>query len=262
MKDTQYTMDSMADTLKKLYADELRFPSSKKKSPKIPTVDLSRKVRLIILLSALGVVSLMAATLTYNQIVSLREAVYSNTGRVHAEMQRRNNLFGNIVELYLSYTDLEKQIFSNVAEVRSQVAQTQKLLKQEKVAKALSPVAPSAPTLSKALKGSVGGIDSSLAQLLAVVEQYPNLMSFEPHKNLVHNIVLTEDRVATERGGLNASIRMYNNKIAMFPYKYIAAIFGFERLAYFEPTADIKIPPKLTPYPEFQHLRIQSETKH
>ena len=261
MKDTQHTMDTMADTLKKLYADELRFPSSKKKSPKIPTIDLSRKARLFILLAALGAVLLLAMTITYNQIVSLREAVYSNTGRVHAEMQRRNNLFGNIVELYLSYTDLEKQIFSNVAEVRSQVAQTQKLLKQEKVAKALPTATPSAPTL-KALKGSVGGIDSSLAQLMAVVEQYPNLMSFEPHKNLVHNIVLTEDRVATERGQLNASIRMYNNKIAIFPYKYIAMVFGFERLAYFEPTADIKIPPKLTPYPEFQHLRIAPETEH
>ncbi len=257
MKDTQHSMDSMADTLKKLYADELRFPSSKKKLPKIPTVDLSRKVRLIILLGALGVVSLLAMTVTYNQIISLREAVYSNTGRVYAEMQRRNNLFGNIVELYLSYTDLEKQIFKDVAEVRSQVAETQKLLKQEK---GVTPSA-SAPGANKALKGSIRGIDSSLGQLMAVVEQYPNLMSFEPHKNLVNNIVLTEDRMITERGRLNASIRMYNNKIALFPYKYLAMTFGFERLAYFEPDAEIKIPPKLTPYPEFQHLRITPETE-
>ena len=66
MKDTQHTMDTMADTLKKLYADELRFPSSKKKSPKIPTIDLSRKARLFILLAALGAVSLLAMTITYN----------------------------------------------------------------------------------------------------------------------------------------------------------------------------------------------------
>ncbi len=259
MKDTQNTMDSMAETLKKLYADDLRFASSKKNLPKVPSIDLSRRARLFLGMGLLAVTAMMAATITYNQIITLREAVYSNTGRVHAEMQRRNNLFANIVELYLSYTDLEKQIFMDVAEVRSQVGKTQKLLKEQKMADVLASAPESLPALTKGLKGSVAGIDSSLAQLMAVVEQYPNLMSFEPHKNLVQNIVLTEDRVITERGKLNDSIRMYNNKVAIFPFKYIAMAFGFDRLEYFEPSEAIKIPPKLTPYPEFQHLKLDPE---
>lgn len=261
MKDTQYTMDSMADTLKKLYGDELRIPSLRKRLPQ--ATNISEKSRIFILIGILITVALTAATVTYNQIVTLREAVFSNNGRVNAEMQRRNNLFANIVELYLSYTVLEKQIFSHVAEVRGHVQETQKLLDRIKAEAVLPQANPPGASLGKNLKGPVKSIDTSLSQLLAIFEQYPNLKSFEPHANLVTNIVLSENRVITERGRLNESIRMFNNKIAKFPYRYLAWVFGFERLAYFEPDADIKAPPKLK-WKEFEHLRLkdaESETK-
>ena len=259
MKDTKHTMENMADTLKKLYGDELRFTPTRKSAPK--NVDFSQQARLLFLIGVLGAVSLASAVFTFNQIVTLKEAVYSNQGRVNAEMQRRNNLFGNLVELYLSYTELEKDIFSHVAEVRGQVQQTQKILDKVKAEKLLpSGNNPQIP-ITKNLTGSVGNIDTSLSRLLAIFEQYPNLKAFEPHKNLVHNIVLSENRVITERGNVNTSIRAYNNLIAKFPYRYLAWIFDFERLEYFAATDEIKAPPQLT-WGEFKALRgsMESET--
>ena len=117
--------------------------------------------------------------------------------------------------------------------------------------------------LGKNLNGSVGSIDTSLSRLLAIFEQYPNLKAFEPHKNLVSNIVLSEDRIIMERGNLNTAIRTYNNLIAQFPYRYLAWVFNFDRMQYFEPAQETKVPPKLT-WGEFKVLResIESESKH
>jgi LemA protein len=257
MKDTKHTMENMADTLKKLYGDELRFTPTKKGVPK--RVDFSQQARILFFIGMLGAVSLASAVFTFNQIVTLKEAVFSNQGRVHAEMQRRNNLFSNLVELYLSYTELEKNIFSHVAEVRGQVQETQKLLDKVKASPINNPQVP----IGKVLNGSVGNIDTSLSRLLAVVEQYPDLKAFEPHKNLVQNIVLSEDRIITERGNMNTSIRTYNNLIAKFPYRYLAWVFGFDRMEYFEPSQEIQAPPKLT-WGEFKALRehTTTETKH
>jgi LemA protein len=259
MKDTKHTMENMADTLKKLYGDELRFTPTKKSAPK--PVSLSQKARLFFFLGILSFISLASAIFTFNQIVTLKEAVYSNQGRVHAEMQRRNNLFSNLVELYLSYTELEKDIFSHVAEVRGQVEETQKLLDKVKA----TPINNSQIPMAKSLNGSVGNIDTTLSRLMAVVEQYPDLKAFEPHKNLVHNIVLSEDRIITERGNLNTAVRIYNNLIAQFPYRYLAWVFGFDRMDYFEPSQATKTPPKLT-WGEFKSLRdnkdSESVTKH
>lgn len=255
MDPKQSTMGEMADVLKKLYAEDLSpGPKSPKKNGSRKGKKISDKGRLYILIGTLLAVMFAATIVSYNQIISYREAIYSNKGRVRAEMQRRTNLFNNLVELYLSYTNLEKETFSHIAEVRNQVKETQKLIQQMK-GQGVTP-SENPGTLTEPVKG----IDSTLTQLLAVVEQYPTLQSFEPHKNLILNIVGTEDRIATERGRLNMSIRKYNNMIAIFPYKYMAYTLGFERIGYLEIAPETKQPPTLK-WNEFLSLRQAQEAE-
>ena len=227
-------MGDMAQVIRKLYENDLIETKQKPKKKK-RRFRISGK-NVYILIGVLLAIGSSAFVVSYNQLITHQERINSARGSVEAELQRRNNLFDNLVTLYKSYTNLEKDIFSHVADVRSDLNSTTKFVDELKSNKNI---------LTGDLNNKITNMDSSLAKLLAVVEQYPQLRASETHNLLVEKLVMTEDRIVSSRGTYNEMVRVYNNMIAHFPYRYMAGMFGFKRGEYYATTDNVKIPPKL-----------------
>ena len=155
----------------------------------------------IILICALGCVS------SYNTIVSLHETITAKWAQVDNQIQRRADLIPNLVATVKGYAAHEKTLFEEVTNARSRWAGARTV--DEKVAAA-------------------GTMDSALARLIAVSENYPQLKADGTFLRLMDELSGTENRVAVERMRYNEAVRDYNITVRRFPGAVVARIFGFK----------------------------------
>src|SRR5438876_2961828 len=94
----------------------------------------------------------------YNQIVALREQIDSAWAQVQNQLQRRNDLIPNLVEVTKGYAAHEKEVFESVANARSRLLAAGSRDEQIDAANQLS---------------------GALGRLLAIAEQYPQLKANE-----------------------------------------------------------------------------------
>jgi LemA protein len=223
------------------------------------------------LMMAISVLSLIAFITTllmrYNAFVSMYEDAQAKRSNYEVMIQRRDNLFGNLVKLTLNHAALEHSIFSHTANKRTESVEAGKggpvgsaleqLMKQGGIGKLLGDGG-----AGKALLGADGGFGNALGRLMAIVEQYPNIQSVDTYKHMMTSLVEMEDRIATRREGYNSAASTYNVEITKWPWNYLAVITGFNRAEYFheKPAGDTPI---ITPqiFQELLPLNHTQETK-
>lgn len=165
-------------------------------------------IAVILLVLLLGV-----PMLTYNGLVSKAENVDGSWAQVENQLQRRTDLIPNLIETVKGYTKHEKELFTQIAEARSKLAQAQ-----------------SVPEKAQAYNE----VNSSLARLLVVVERYPDLKANQNYIQLMDELSGTENRIATERKRYNDTVRVYNKSIKTFPNLIFANTLGFDSKEYFQ----------------------------
>ena len=161
---------------------------------------------------------------TYNSLVTLDETVKSAWAQVENQLQRRYDLIPNYVETVKGYAAHEKEVFVKVTEARSRVA--------------------GAGSVSEKIEAN-NQLSSALSRLLVVVERYPELKANTNFIRLQDELAGTENRIAVERRRYNETVKVYNIKIRRFPTNMIAAMFNFERAAFFEVPRERQEAPKV-----------------
>jgi LemA protein len=144
---------------------------------------------------------------TYNSIVSKHENITARWAQVENQLQRRNDAIPNIVNTVKGYAAHEKTVFQDVTNARSQWAR--------------------AGTVEEKVKAA-GTMDSALARLLLVVENYPELKANQNFLSLQDELAGTENRIAVERMRYNEAVRDFNTTVRMFPGNIIAGMFGYK----------------------------------
>jgi LemA protein len=197
-----------------------------------------RTVNIAFILSIVAVLGLVATLfLRYNTFIVLREEVMSKRSNLEVAIQRRENLFGNLVKLTLSHASLEHSIFGHTSDKRAEsmrndpdkssaIAGIEKLLQGSNL---------------KALAAD-GALSAMLGRLMAVVEQYPTVQSADTYKQMMTSLVDIEDRIATRRDEYNTAAAMFNASITKWPWDYFAYFTGFRRFDYFQPGAERAAP--------------------
>lgn len=193
------------------------------------------KLALIIL----GVIILFALILggcglsSYNTLVAKRNAVDSQWSQVENQMQRRADLVPNLVATVKGYAGQEKEIFTRIAEARSQL---------------LSATTPQAKMdadnkLTQSLRD--GGLLGTGGRFLSIVEQYPQLQSNTNFLKLQDELAGTENRMAQERRLYNKAVEDYQNTKQRFPTVVIAGLTGFQDKPFFKADEGARQAPKV-----------------
>src|SRR3954451_18197171 len=139
-------------------------------------MNTTRRTALGLVLLALAVLPLTGCS--YNRFVSQEEAIKAQWAQVQNQLQRRNDLIPNLVEVTKGYATHEKEIFESIANAR---------------AKMMSAGGSREQTIDAANQMS-----SALSRLLVVSERYPDLKANQQFARLSDELAGTENRIATE----------------------------------------------------------------
>jgi LemA protein len=202
----------------------------------VPQEQIStRTVNGLLVVSILSILLFVATLLLrYNLFVTMHEDVLSKQSGFEVAMQRRDNLFENLVKLTLNHAALEHSVFAHVADKRAESlgagAKEQGKALDRGTTDALSGILKEGG-VAKLLAGE--GLLGGLGRVMAIMEQYPNIQSAETYKQMITSLINMEDRIASRRDEYNVSLSTYNAEITKWPWDYLATITGFKRIEYY-----------------------------
>ena len=150
---------------------------------------------------------------SYNGLVLKSQEVDAQWSQVETQYQRRFDLIPNLVEAAKGFLDQEKEILETIAMARQGYA--------------------GASTVEEKAEAATQ-VESALARLLVIIENYPELKSNETIAQVMDELAGTENRVSVERMRYNDTARGYNTQVKTFPTVLIAGMFGFSEKPYFE----------------------------
>ena len=160
----------------------------------------------------------------YNSLVSKKADVENKWAQVDNQLQRRNDLIGNLVETVKGAAGQEQTVFGEIARARAAMA--------------------GAHTPEQGI-AAAQGMDGAIGRLLVVVENYPQLKSMESFVQLQVEIAGTEYRIATERMRYNDSVKSYNIAVRSFPMNLFANMFNFKEAPMYPVPEAAKAVPKI-----------------
>ena len=167
---------------------------------------------LYILLAAVVLIPLYGILL-YNKLVTSRNLVEEGWSGIDVQLKRRSNLIPNLIETVKGYAAHEKGVLEEVTRARA---------------------AATSATGVDATRQAENVLTSTLRQLFAVAEAYPDLKADENFQQLQSQLAEVEDQIQKSRRYYNGAVRQLNTKIEVFPSNIVAAQFRFEQADYFE----------------------------
>ncbi|MBF0626962.1 MAG: LemA family protein [Magnetococcales bacterium] len=224
-------MQRMRKLMRQLYQEEeathaMTLPPIKSKS--------------LILVSSISAIVFLIVTTFYNfnRFVAAEEQVLSARGHIHDALQRRSNLFGNLVNLTLNHAMLEQEVFRYVSDGRLG------MMGQSTPSGQKSPSAQSGETNGSQQPASANPTvppnllpSDALARLFGLVEQYPDIKTSTTYQQLMDKLMDIENKIAERRDEYNTDVKFYNTLITTFPWSIMARILGFNRFDYFRAEA-------------------------
>src|SRR5213594_1472568 len=160
----------------------------------------------------------------YNEMVAMRERIEAAWAQVENQLQRRNDLIPNLIEVTKGYAAHERDIFEQIANARARLIAGGS--RDEKI-------------------GAANDLTGALGRLLAIAERYPDLKANQQFARLSDELAGTENRIAVERMRYNDAVREYNAYIKSVPAVVYARAFGFQPQQYFEAPEEAKKVPKV-----------------
>ena len=187
---------------------------------------MSRSLPLSFAIVTVSVLALLAGLLVffYNGLIGAREQVNAGWAQVENVYQRRLDLVPLLVDAVQTYTEHERETLTALTQARANAMQVSGAIGD----------APQTVEQLKAIEAAQGKVESALARLFAIVENYPDLKASQNFLSLQDQIEGTENRVAMERRNYNEFSRRYNTKLQTFPGNIVADMMGFEAKPYFE----------------------------
>jgi len=158
----------------------------------------------------------------YNKLVSREETVNQQWANVENVYQRRADLVPNLVATVKGVANFEQKTLTDVIEARAKATSVQ-----------INPKNLDEASLQK-FQAAQDNLTSSLARLMVVVEQYPQLKATQNFMELQAQLEGTENRISVERMKFNEVAQSYNTYLRSFPSNIFAGIFGFQKKAYFQ----------------------------
>ena len=153
----------------------------------------------------------------YNSFIKLNNKVKEAFSTMDVYLKKRWDLIPNIVETVKGYAKHEKDTLKEITELRKSAYDN--LSDEEKI-----------KTNAK--------VSNNISKIMALAEAYPDLKANDNFNDLSKQLIKVEDEIANARKYYNGTVRIYNNKVEMFPSNIFANIFGYKLKTMFEADSD------------------------
>jgi len=151
--------------------------------------------------------------ITYNSLVSLKNTVEEAFATMDVYLKKRWDLIPNLVETVKGYAAHEKSAFTEIVQLRNMSYGSMSIDEKTEVNNQLS---------------------KSIPKLLAVAEAYPELQASANFQDLSQQLGSVENDIANARKYYNGTVKIFNNKVQMFPSCLVARILGYGTRKMFE----------------------------
>jgi LemA protein len=192
---------------------------------------MSGALIVLAVLAVLALIIVMWGVGIFNQLVTLKNRFQNAFSQIEVQLKRRYDLIPNLVETAKAYMQHERGTLEAVTNARNDAVR-----KLEAAA-----ANPGDPAAMKALQAAEGTLQSSLVNLRAVAEAYPDLKANTNMAQLSEEITSTENKVAFARQAYNDSVMAYNTYKQTFPPAIFAGMFGHGQNAEFLDFDDAQI---------------------
>ena len=162
---------------------------------------------------AIVILIVIYAFILYNHFVKLNNKVKEAFSTMDVYLKKRWDLIPNIVEVVKGYAKYEKDTLKEVANLRN--SSYDKMSDDEKIK-------------------TNEQLSSDIHKIMILAESYPDLKTNENFKDLNNQLTKVEDDIANSRKYYNGVVRVYNNKVEMFPNNIFAKLFSYKSKAMFE----------------------------
>ena len=179
---------------------------------------------LLLLIVVLVVVLGLWFMVTYNGLVSLRQAVKNAWAQIDVQLKRRHDLIPNLVNTVKGYAAHEKETCERVVNARAKATSV---------------------TLPAEVMKAEGELTAALSRLLAVSEAYPELKANQNFIALQEELTSTENRVAFARQFYNDNVTKLSTRVQSFPAVLVAGMLGFKEEPFFEAPTEEKAAPNV-----------------
>ena len=150
----------------------------------------------------------------YNKLIRMEQQIGNLRAQVGAGLQMRQNIVVSLTATVDRFITHEQGIFTSAMETReSSIGVSNDLKKLVQGAEKFSP--------------------AGLTRLMAVAENYPQLVSSQPYKVLVEKIGQVESSIYEKRIEYNNAVNVYNTRLNTFPVNIIGRILRFGTEPYF-----------------------------
>ncbi len=167
----------------------------------------------VYVVGAVILILLIYAFVVYNSFIKLNNKVREAFSTMDVYLKKRWDLIPNLVETVKGYAKHEADTLKEVVELRGNTYDS--LSQEEKL------------NTSENLRNGIN-------KIMALAEAYPELKANENFKDLSSQLTKNEEDIANSRKYYNATVRMFNDKVEMFPSNIFAGLFGFKSKKMFE----------------------------
>lgn len=148
--------------------------------------------------------------LTINNLIRLRNDVKEAFSTMDVYLKKRWDLIPNLVSVVKSYSEYEATALESIIKERYDSLSTNS-------------------KISENLK-----VTESISKIMLLIEAYPELKASTNFHDLSKSLTSIEEDIANSRKYYNAVVRIYNNKVEMFPSNIVAKICGFKTYLNFQ----------------------------
>ena len=145
----------------------------------------------------------------YNSLVYKKNQVKKSFSSVDVLLKKRWDLIPNLVAVVKNHMQFEQQTLAEITRLRSQVM-SGNVSNEQRL------------TLENQISRTMGNV-------VALIENYPELKSDGHVSNLLASLNETEEQISAARRFYNAAVTEYNNALEMFPSNMVASYMRYQQ---------------------------------
>ena len=174
----------------------------------------------VIIIIAVIVLLVIAYIAIYNGLQKAKIYTDESWSQIDVQLQRRNDLIPNLIEVTKGYAKHERETLSQVVELRNQLTQL--------------------PEDAHAEKMEVSN------QISGALKSNPDLKANTEFTKLMEELSNTENKISYSRQLYNSSVAAYNQKLKVIPSNIVASIHGMKPVDYLKTPESAKEAPKVS----------------